>query len=107
MGRLSREHQTVEAMIRIYCHDKHLFGDELCDSCQELLNYAAYRIVRCPFGDDKPSCAKCTIHCYNAKMRDKIKEVMRYSGPRMVVYHPILSLAHYFDSLKGSRELPR
>jgi hypothetical protein len=34
-------------------------------------------------------------------MRIKIKEVMRYAGPRMILYNPLLALAHLASKLKG------
>ncbi len=39
-------------------------------------------------------CSKCPIHCYKPKMREHIREVMRYSGPRMIFYHPIIAIKH-------------
>jgi hypothetical protein len=38
------------------------------------------------------------IHCYKPAMREKIKNVMRYSGPRVTFRHPILALFHVIDS---------
>ena len=34
------------------------------------------------------------VYCYHPKMRQKIKEVMRFAGPRMIWYHPIWTLKH-------------
>ena len=98
-------------MIIIYCRAKHRSNRGLCPECDELLNYASYRVEKCPHKEEKPSCAKCEIHCYSEKMREQIKIVMRYSGPRMLILHPILSIYHYLDSrkpgsLKRSRSLP-
>jgi len=36
-------------------------------------------------------------------MRARIKEVMRYAGPRMLYRHPILAGAHYFSGEKKLR----
>jgi hypothetical protein len=33
-------------------------------------------------------------------MRDQVKVVMRYAGPRMLWHHPILALFHILDGLK-------
>jgi hypothetical protein len=63
--------------------------------------------VRCPFGADKPTCANCTIHCYRAEMREQVREVMRYSGPRMMWRHPLLALAHLLiDGRRAAPALP-
>jgi hypothetical protein len=93
--RLAREWKTVTAMIRIYCRDRH--GAALCGDCQHLTNYVRLRLDHCRFGAEKPTCAKCPVHCYQRDRREKIKEVMRYAGPRMIWEHPWLSLRHLLD----------
>ena len=84
-------------MVWIYCHDLHGEDDGPCDECRGLLAYAARRIDRCVFGEGKPTCAKCTVHCYNAAMREHVRVVMRYAGPRMLRRHPVLAIAHVLD----------
>jgi hypothetical protein len=94
--RLAREWQTVEAMVRIYCRDHHHSG--FCPECKGLLDYASVRLDRCRFGAEKPTCAKCPVHCYQKNRREQVKQVMRYAGPRMLWKHPILSLWHWVDA---------
>lgn len=94
--RLLRELETIEAMTRIYCADHH-HTREPCDDCQALMTYAAKRLAVCTFGEEKPVCAKCQVHCYGKAMREKVREVMRYAGPRMVWRHPWLALMHVVD----------
>lgn len=91
-------------MIAIYCRSKHGFGKELCETCKELEQYALQRLEQCPFGDEKPTCATCPVHCYKSSMRIKIKEVMRFAGPRMLLLHPVDSLCHYFQEIKRKRK---
>ena len=98
--RMAREQRTVEAMIEIYCHGQHGTGDGLCAECQTLRYYAHQRLSRCPFQEGKTTCAKCPIHCYKAEMRQEIRAVMRYAGPRMLYRHPILALQHMLDGLR-------
>lgn len=95
--RLAREWKTVTAMIRIYCRDQHRPADELCPACAELTRYVSLRLDRCRFGEEKPTCARCPVHCYQRDRREQIKVVMRYAGPRMVWEHPWLSLHHMLD----------
>jgi hypothetical protein len=95
--RLTREARTIEAMVACYCHAHHAAGSTLCAGCHELLDYAMRRLDRCQFGADKPTCARCPVHCYQRHWRDQIKTVMRYAGPRMLWRHPILSLHHWLD----------
>lgn len=90
-------------MFSIYCQAKHGTRKELCISCQELADYSFNRLDRCPFQEGKTTCANCTIHCYKPDMRSRIRAVMRYSGPRMLLFHPILTVWHYLD---GRRKEP-
>ena len=84
----------MEAMIRLFCKDHHHTDSTLCESCEALLAYADERLERCPFGEEKPKCSHCEVHCYKPEMRERITEVMRYSGPRMLLHHPVMALRH-------------
>jgi len=101
--RLNREWKTMEAMIKIHCRDLHGSSTTLCSECQELLDYANVRLERCRFGEEKPTCAQCPVHCYQKIRREQVKAVMRYAGPRMVWEHPIMSVRHWLD---GFRKAP-
>jgi hypothetical protein len=103
--RIKREKKTVDAMIRLYCSKHHKTYDELCPECNELHKYAMLRLTKCPFQEDKTTCAKCLVHCYRQDMKTKITKIMRYSGPRMLLYHPILALHHVFDGRKKPKPL--
>ena len=89
-----REKETVALMIGIYCRKKHGTKKGLCPRCRELLDYAAARSDRCPFMETKTFCSNCKVHCYRPDMRARIKEVMRFSGPRMIFYHPGMAARH-------------
>lgn len=98
---MNRECDTVSKMIVLYCKTHHKAqNDQLCDACQGLKAYAHQRIERCPFGEGKPTCAKCPIHCYQPDRREQIRQVMRFSGPRMLLHHPILAIRHLLNSLR-------
>jgi predicted amidophosphoribosyltransferase len=111
--RLVREKQTLAAMMAIYCRDHHGQYGQLCEDCIQLLDYAEQRLANCPFGEDKPACNHCQVHCYSTTQRERVKAVMRYAGPRMLWRHPLLSLYHLLDkrreapsltAVKGSRK---
>jgi hypothetical protein len=102
--RIARETRTVQAMLRIYCRGHGHAGRPLCPECMELMNYALCRLDRCPFGENKTTCAKCPVHCYKPAMRARVKEVMRYAGPRMLLHSPILALLHQLDALRSRRK---
>ncbi len=104
--RLTREKQTIASMIDLYCRGQHNPQAGLCTECTAIRDYAFCRLDRCPFGSEKPACAKCPIHCYKPEMRAKVKAVMRYAGPRMILRHPVLSLLHQLDCLRGRPERP-
>lgn len=97
---LERERRTLTAMLQLFCRHHHATRDELCDECANLLNYAFRKLDRCVFGGDKPVCAKCPIHCYQPEMRERIQQVMRYAGPKMLLRHPGLAIGHLFDKRK-------
>ncbi|THB71272.1 MAG: nitrous oxide-stimulated promoter family protein [Desulfobulbaceae bacterium] len=102
--RLSRDKHTIEAMINIYCRNHH-HGESLCEECQKLQKYAHARLAGCPFNEQKPTCNNCPIHCYNKNMRAHIKDVMKYAGPRMFFYHPILAFKHFLDGFNKPPEI--
>ena len=108
--RLARELATLSAMVDIYCRGHHAAQRsprvDLCGECRELMAYATRRLDRCVFGDDKPTCASCKVHCYNAAMRERVRVVMRHAGPRMLWRHPILALAHLVDGRAKAPDLP-
>lgn len=100
-----RELKTIEIMVRIYCRHHH--GDApLCADCAALFDYAQRRLQRCVFGDAKPNCAKCVVHCYRADMREKVRIVMRWAGPRMLLRHPILAVLHLLADRRPIPMLP-
>lgn len=102
MGRrMDRERRTIEVMVGIYCRDHHGKRDGLCNRCSKLEEYAFARLDKCAFADAKPTCVNCPVHCYRPDMRERVREVMRYSGPRMLLRHPVLTIAHLRDGRRG------
>ena len=105
--RRKRELRTIAAMVRLYCRKhEHARKAPLCGDCGELLDYAARRLERCIFGDAKPTCANCVVHCYSADKREEIRNVMRWAGPRMLLRHPVLSVMHLLDGRRPAPALP-
>jgi len=88
---------TVRTMIGMYCRKLHHQENGICGDCKLLIEYSEHRTENCRFGNDKPICANCPAHCYKPEMRQKIREVMRYSGPRMIYNHPYLAIMHVID----------
>ena len=101
-----REKETISLMIRLYCRKKH-GGKELCPKCAELDAYARLRSDKCPFMETKTFCSNCKVHCYKKDMREKIREVMRFSGPRMIFHHPIMVIRHVIESKKEMKRMEK
>ena len=101
-----REKDTVSLMISIYCRKQH-GGTELCPDCAALDAYARLRSDKCPFMETKTFCSNCMVHCYRPDMREKIRAVMRFSGPRMIFHHPVLAVRHVIETRKEKNRLEK
>lgn len=101
-----REIRVVTEMIRLYCKKKH--GTKtLCPACADLLTYATARSRACPFMETKTFCSNCKVHCYKPDMREKIRAVMRFSGPRMLLCHPVLAVRHLIEQQREKKEVKK
>ncbi len=113
--RRAREFKMIAAMLRMYCRTHHGYcrthhGSKdalLCSECGELHDYAYRRLERCVFGDVKPTCVNCTVHCYKVSMRERIRVVMQWAGPRMLWHHPVLAIRHMLDGRLPALALQR
>ena len=79
----SRLHQTLG--------DKNL---ALCQDCTRLLNHGTAKLLLCPY-DPKPMCKKCATHCYAPGYREKIRQVMRFSGLYLIKHGRLDLMVHY------------
>jgi hypothetical protein len=103
--RMARERDTIAKMALLYCRKYHHSAKgALCADCQELVDYAVERLRRCPFQENKSTCAKCTVHCYKPVMREKVRQMMRHAGPLMMLHHPVLAFLHL--AIDGRRKPP-
>ena len=102
-----KEQYVVEEMIRLYCRKNHKEYDrsagQMCQDCQALSDYARLRSDKCPFMEKKTFCSNCKVHCYKPEMREKIRQVMRFSSPRMLLHHPILAVWHVVCSMREKK----
>lgn len=92
--RIEEEKAVIRLMIHLYCRRKEK-NAELCPNCKEVLEYAWKRLDHCRHGNRKPTCKKCPVHCYRPDMRERIRTIMRWSGPRMLLYHPLTAIRHF------------
>ena len=101
-----KEKRIVEDMIRLYCKkNHHVKKGELCPECSELLRYAKERSDKCPFMETKTFCVNCKVHCYKKDKREQIRQVMKFSGPRMIFYHPVTAISHVISVQKEKKKL--
>ena len=102
-----REKETVSVMIALYCRKKHGSKSKLCPDCAALEEYARQRSDKCPFMETKTFCSNCKVHCYKPDMREQIRAVMRFSGPRMLFVHPVMAIRHVIESKKEQKRLEK
>ena len=105
--RREQEKALVSQMIALYCRKKHGGKKGLCAECQKLADYARSRSDHCPFMETKTFCSNCKVHCYQPAMREQIKEVMRFSGPRMIFTHPAAAIRHVIETKREKRRIER
>lgn len=102
-----REERLVSQMIALYCRRNHGTREGLCPDCAALDAYARQRSEKCPFMENKTFCSNCKVHCYKPEMRDKIRTVMRFSGPRILFYHPVTAIWHGVATRKEKNALKK
>ena len=106
--RRAREKRMVGDMIALYCRKTHhTKKGELCAACLELTDYAWQRSDKCPFMEEKTFCSNCRVHCYKPDMREKIRAVMRFSGPRMIFHHPVAAIRHLISTKREKKRMER
>ncbi len=89
MNRIELKKDLLSEMIKIYCIAKHKKGLSLCEDCKELQAYAVKRAELCRHKNEKITCRKCPAQCYSKEMKQRIIEVMRFSGIRIFFRRPI------------------
>jgi len=102
-----QEFALVAKMVQLTCADKHGTREGLCAECAALLEYVATRIARCPYGEDKPTCRRCPIHCYRPAERQRIKEIMAHAGPRLLLHGDLSALKHLLHDTQPVPELKK
>lgn len=94
---LQHEKKTVGFMVEIYCKEYHKTRNELCIECTEFKKNVFFHLEKCPIQEKKSACGRCLL-CYPADYKERLFEVMGSAGPKMFLYHPILSLRHLWDA---------
>lgn len=112
MGTLSRQQikdiRLIGKFVEVYCAGRHgetaravqelpagLGGRSLCAECVKFMQYAVARRLKCPLEEEKPTCKRCRIHCYAPQQREMIREIMAYSGKKLILRGRLDYLWHY------------
>jgi len=104
-SRQERESIIVQSMIKMNCTANHTSEGLLCENCKKLSVYAEKRLLSCMYGNLKPVCKHCPVHCYSPHMRLQMKQVMRWAGPRMIFKKPVFALIHFIDKLTTPKQI--
>lgn len=96
-GQLATELKTIEIMTGLYCKHHHKNDCLLCD---DFIAYASNKLDRCVYGQAKPACQHCPVHCYKPEQKAYARKIMRFSGPKMLFMHPVLAIKHLIKSRK-------
>lgn len=101
--------KLIGKFVEVYCVGKH--GDavrspfalpedlgqrKICTECADFMEYAVTKRIKCPLEAEKPSCKHCRIHCYAKEQRDKVREIMAYSGRKLMLRGRLDYVWHYF-----------
>lgn len=117
-ARRTEESAMVSQMVALWCRGHHagtpraadaphvrlgLKTVALCPECAELQAYALARIGACPHMETKTFCSACPTHCYRPAMRERIREIMRWAGPRMILYRPVAAIKHAIVTVQSKK----
>lgn len=103
--RIAREKLTIKKMIALYANRCPQASNDKTHY-DALFSYAQKRLDKCVFGEEKPACKQCPVHCYQPAKREEMKQIMRWAGPRMLWRHPVLTVRHLIDDKRPVPELP-
>ena len=101
--------RLIGTFVEVYCAGRHgstrrvifplpagLGERRLCSACSEFLAYSMAKRMKCPLESEKPTCKACRIHCYATAQRKKVREIMAYSGWRIMLRGRLDYVWHYF-----------
>lgn len=101
--------RLIGKFVEVYCAGRHgtversplmlpagLGQRNLCRECALFMEYAITKRMKCPLEAEKPGCKHCRIHCYNEQQRKKVREIMSYSGRKLMLQGRLDYIWHYF-----------
>lgn len=101
--------RLIGKFVEVYCSGKHEMVERntfmlpaglgqrmVCSECATFMEYAVSKRLKCPLEAEKPSCKHCRIHCYGKEQREKVRQIMAYSGRRLMMRGRLDYVWHYF-----------
>ncbi|HEX9079535.1 MAG TPA: nitrous oxide-stimulated promoter family protein [Desulfuromonadaceae bacterium] len=101
--------RLIGTFVEVYCKGRHGAVDRspfvlpaglgerrLCGECAAFMAYAVGKRMNCPLEAEKPTCKHCRIHCYGREQRHKVREIMAWSGRRLMLRGRLDYVWHYF-----------
>lgn len=113
-GKKSKDIGVLADFVAIFCRENHrdeskeafsmkderleqVLADkelQLCPDCRKLLSHGIAKLLLCSL-DPKPMCKKCPTHCYAPGYREKVLEVMKFSGRYLIKHGRLDIMLHY------------
>lgn len=103
-NRIDKQKKTIELMVKLYCKKNHGTENDVCAECREILDYAMVRVSNCRYGENKPNCGDCKTCCYKKDMKNKMINIMKYSGPRLLIHNPKVAIEHIIDKFRYKQQ---
>lgn len=109
--RRQKKHDIVVQMVDIYCSgNKHKLDENgKCADCDLLLRYSKSRTDRCPYINETLFCSNCPTPCYRPDMKERMRDLMKYAGPRLFFKRPFTVIWHmiydYFTRIKKRKAI--
>ena len=103
---IAKDVETIRIMTEIFCHAHHDTKEGMCPECEDFYLYSVKRLACCPFGEKKPVCGSGKIPCFGKGYKEKAKEIMAFSGPRLILKHPYLSFRHLVALFRTAPDKP-
>ncbi len=100
-NRIDQEKDTLQKMVTLYCRHR-LKVKYIPESYEQLIAYAFRQLERCRWGAKKPNCHQCKVHCYAPDKRRQVREIMKWAGPRMIIYAPMKAMRYLINSMRSN-----
>lgn len=102
-----REKKMISQMIALYCHRNHHTRGAPLSRVRGAERLRPRPLRALPVHGDEDLLRQLPRARYKPDMREKIRAVMRFSGPRMIFYHPVAAIRHVVETKREKKRLKR